>query len=135
MWGTNRAVLAAPGDILCLTEGFSRLGSKLPVRHRAGAPEQAVRDVNTRSACGVTKNALCLSERAVVRWLLYINLSSSTFIFIKGAVIPNRLERFQPGAGFHFTCSHCLVKYDRLYVQTSICWPAEGDSLVSFRVD
>lgn len=65
MWGTNRAVLAAPGDILCLTEGFSRLGSKLPVRHRAGAPEGPVRDVNTSLARGVTqKHAVTLSGRS-----------------------------------------------------------------------
>lgn len=50
----NRAAHGPPGDILCLTEGFSRLGSKLPVRHRAGAPEKDVRDVNTKLACGMS---------------------------------------------------------------------------------
>lgn len=52
--GRQTAVHGTPGDILCLIEGFSRLGSKLPVRHRAGAPEEDVRDVNTKLACGMT---------------------------------------------------------------------------------
>lgn len=69
----NRAAQEPPGDILCLTEGFSRPGSNLPLRHRAGALEGGG-DVNTELLCGMTKKHITISWLRTLYSKLGINM-------------------------------------------------------------
>lgn len=72
---------------------FSRLGSRLPVRHRAGAQEKDIKDVNTKLDYEMMDwltvypgNMLVLSQLKALEPKVPVNLYSNTLIVVKGTM-------------------------------------------------